>query len=574
VAVYANSLGVGFVMDDEAIFEIGPKSLPEILLHGGARRLADITFALNYHLHGQSVAGYHLVNGVIHLATSLTLYHLSLSLVQAINQPVTEPGSNQSALEEFIPFFTALLFAVHPIQTQAVTYIIQRYTSLATFFYLLSALLFVKARAAAESGLSRRRAFILGGGAVTAGIFALFCKQISFTLPLMLLMIEVTVFRGRLLTRRFLVLCGLFASATLLFAYLNWHDSTLGDFVFDLRQGTSEDSHASRMSYFLTQFRVTATYLRLLVLPINQNLFYDYPLFTSLFSTPVTASLALHIALLTLAVYLLRQSGCSTDQQTATSLRLISLGIFWFYLALLIESSIFPIRDLMFEHRVYLPSAGIFLSIAAAVAAVAGKRERGAMAAWSLLAIVSLVLGGMTVARNNVWRDSLKFWEDTVRKAPNQYLAGFNLSLEYRDRNMLDKALPQLVRTLELRPNMNLFIRVVLGETLRDMRLYDESRFTTGGEYLLPNGTVSSYKSASVMYNNLGLAYQHLGDTAKAMTAYEKSVRIDSGYDRAWYNMGLLAISLGDRNRALAALQRLKVINPSLARSLAPAIPN
>jgi len=577
VCVYANSFDVQFVMDDEAIFSIGPRQLLEILFRGGPRRVTDFTFAINYLLHGPHVFGYHLVNLAVHLSASLTLYFFVASAISALRLSFPSNTDNDGAFlffERFIPFSTALLFAVHPVQTQAVTYIIQRYTSMATLFYLLSALLYIKARIALETTSPPSRPLLLGTAAALSALMAFGSKQIAFTLPLMLFTLEIFLFKGRLITRRFSLILGL---AILALALLNWHESSPRDILFDLLHETAENRYTSRTTYFLTQTRVIMTYLRLLCLPINQSLFYDYQMYTSQFSLPVVASVSAHILIISLMTILFRRSGQSLiagDHVHGAFPRVAALGIAWFYIAMAVESSIFPITDIINEHRIYLPSAGFFLTTSAGIAAAVNGRRAGIKTAWSLLMIVTIILGGMTIARNRVWGDTLRLWQDTVDKAPNQYLALSNLGIEYLDRGKPDKAIRLFVRAIELRPDLDFKIKIYLGEALQETHLIDESRFTTGKEYLRINGGSTSYKSTSVMFNNLGLAYEYLGQPENAITSYTKSLRINPAYDLAWYNLGLLSAVHGSRDKASSALSRLNQLNPSLAAKLAASMPH
>ena len=521
---YANSLEVQLIMDDVAIPTIGSRSLGDILFHGGPRKIADFTFALNYLLHGAEVFGYHLINLAVHLTSSVILYFFIASAISALRfSPPSNTGDRAAApfSDRFVPLAAALLFAAHPIQTQAVTYIIQRYTSMATLFYLLAALLYTRARIAFEGSRPRSRILLLVLAAAVSGIMAAGSKQIAYTLPIMLLILEIFIFRGRLINRNFFIACGVLAVAATGFILLHRHGSSLKDFFFDLHYATSEDSHTSRTAYLLTQFRVVATYLRLLCLPIDQSILYDRPLYTSLFSVPVAASLSVHGLILSTMVFLFRKSGhrlSAGDHEEGILPRLAALGIVWFYVTMSVESSIFPIRDIIFEHRIYLPSAGFFLTVSAGGAMVVAGKRAAATTAWGVLVVTTLILTGMTVARNRVWDDSLLLWQDTVTKAPNHHLALSNLAVEYLDRGRPDLAIPLFVRAIELQPGLVAFkIKVYLGEALKETHLIEEWRFTTGQEYLLPDGRSSNYKSTSVMFNNLGLAYEYLKSPEKAV---------------------------------------------------------
>lgn len=573
-STYFNSLHVPFVMDDFVIYNFGPQNLLDILFHGGQRRFVDFTLAVNYHLHGTDYTGYHLVNIAIHLLASVTLYFLIASCFSALKLtfPLGSRDSNSfHFVEQFVPFATALLFAVHPIQTQAVTYIIQRYASMATLFYLLAAFFYVKARINIETHRSATKTSLLATAVTLSALVAFGSKQITFTLPLMLIVIEILLFKGKLLTRKVLLIAGIFGGVLLSLSLFNWHDSSLDDILFDLRQNTAEDRYISRTSYFLTECRVLITYLRLLILPINQSIFYDYPIYTTLFSFPVATSVTAHVLIISLMAFALRKSRRLLQHVNITHgilLRLMALGICWFYLAMAVESSIFPIRDVIFEHRVYLPSIGFFLAASTGIAITADCQLIPKISMWVLLTILTLVLGSMTIARNNLWNDTLELWKDTVNKAPKQHLALSNLAIEHLERKNPVAAIPLFVRALELRPQMDFRIKVYFGEALQESNLFDKSRFTTGMEYMQPDYTSSSYKSASVMFNNLGLAYEYMELPEKAVIAYTKALRINPTYDLAWYNLGLLSARIGDRNQVAKAIRQLEDLQPQLAKIL------
>ena len=486
IAAYLNSLQVPFVMDDWAIASIGQSDPASHLLHGSVRRVADATFAFNYRLHGLQVSGYHLVNLTVHLSAAVMLYFLAVSALDALRQSF--PGSYDDRVESgfterFVPLATALLFVLHPLQTQAVTYIIQRYTSLATLLYLLAALLFVRVRLLHDRGASLVCRLLPAGGCLAAGLLALGSKQIAATLPLMLVMLEAALFRGRLLGRRLGLVCVAGAGIVLLALLGTWGGS-LQDAAYDLHHATSEDNITSRSSYLLTQTRVVAIYLRLLVLPYGQSIFHDITVYRSLLSLPVLAAVALHGSIIAAAVVFFRRSGrdlTAGDRSRGELQRLAALGIAWFYIALIVESSIFPITDMVFEHRVYLPSAGFFLTAAAGTALLVGNRK----AVWALLVAVSLLLGGLTIARNRTWNDTLALWQDTTAKAPGRYLAWANLAGVYLERGRPDQAVPAYVQAIELNPGLHVSIQARLGEALQRLGLYD-GRFSTGQEYVRP----------------------------------------------------------------------------------------
>ncbi len=576
LAAYSNSFQVPFVLDDNySIQFFGKSSIGELLFNGGARRIADVTFAINYKIHGTSLPGYHITNLAIHLLSAFTLYHLIKS---ALGTPDGLPDNGATFTGRFVPLAAALLFVAHPLQTQAVTYTIQRYTSLATLFYLFSALAFIRFRCGLESRQSPARVWSWALLTLVSGLLAFGTKQIAATLPVMLIVLEYILFNGRFLTRRFMLAGSLILLLVPAFLLFQWFNGTLGDFLYDLRHATSDDQFMPRGTYFITQICVVATYLRLLILPVNQNLFYDYPTYKSLLAGPVLASLTLHICLAGGALYMLilsRRSSTLDKRDVTICLRLAALGIVWFYLALAVESSIVPIRDVIFEHRAYLPSAGIFMTVCALTALAVRNRPSFRLSAWITLSAICLTLGIATFSRNQVWGNALTIWQDTARKSPNKGLVLANLAAEHLKLGQADKALPLYMRAIELSPNLDFRVKAGLGVSMQALRIY-EGRFTTGHEYILAGGTFNSgvlnygrfNEWEAVLFNNRALAYEYFGQKTKAWDAYQNAIWINPDYDLAWYNLGLFAAGEDAWDRVNLSITKLKAINPSLAKRL------
>lgn len=582
LACYCNSFSAPFMFDDFASIIKNPditggKNLWELLLHGGSRRIADISFALNYRLHGLHIAGYHITNLAIHLSSAVALYFLTVSLLDSLNlsdSPDEPEVSEYSQIKDrFIPLSTALIFVCHPLQTQAVTYIVQRHTSLATLFYLLALLAYLKGRITFEKNGVKTGVLFWGLLLSVMSLLAFHTKQITFTLPLMMVMLEVFLFRDRMF-KRFIVVTGLVSvllfMTLLLPAFLN---GSFAGVMFDLRHATSEDIYFARYSYFITQIRVVVTYLRLLIMPFQQNLDYDYPIFTSIRNAEVLASLFLHFMLLAAAFVLYRCSrrhSISADLRQRHNLRLISFGIVWFYIALIIESSFIPITDVIMEHRVYLPSVGFCISFAALMHFIFRKLQRNLRYQWIALAAICLVLSTLTVARNRTWSDDLRFWQDAAGKSPAKGRVVSNLGIAHLKRGQYELALRLFVEAIKLDTRLE-NAWASLGLCLKGMNLY-EGRFLTGEEFLTKDGTMDMrwYKQRnSSEFNNMGLSCEFVGRPDDAHKWYVQSVSMNPDFDLGWFNLGLLSARLGKYSQGEAALMKLKYLNPDLADKLA-----
>jgi hypothetical protein len=365
IIIYSNTFDASWHFDDHtAIVEnYGIRDLRKTALNIGASRWIGFTsLALNYHSGKLDVFGYHLVNTCIHLISAILVYFLVLLTFKTPYLKETKISHYKASLS----LASALIFVAHPIQTQAVTYIVQRFTSLATLFYLLSLVLFVKARLQNLGGKrfyspSHLACYL---GSVLAAFLAMKTKEITITLPAIILLYEFCFFTPslRLLVKKLLYLTpllltffiipfsrygiGLFGISGGTFIGI----AEVGDVIGD---ATQETTAISRTDYLLTQFNVIVTYIRLLFFPVNQNLDYDYPISRTPFEFPTFFSFLFLASIVVFGIFMFKRS------------RLISFGIFWFFITLSVESSIIPIRDVIFEHRVYLPSVGfvIFLTV-------------------------------------------------------------------------------------------------------------------------------------------------------------------------------------------------------------------
>jgi hypothetical protein len=268
------------------------------------RVVGYFTLALNYHVGGTDVTGYHIVNLIIHLINSLLVYFLVVLTFRTPYFRTVESGGEQSCFGRFIALFTALLFVVHPVQTQAVTYIVQRFTSLATLFYLLSVVLYVWGRI---TGVERSggRAVILYVLSVLSAVLAMKTKEIAFTLPLAVVLYEWIFFQVPW-RKRVLVLLPVLLTLIIVPLSVMGTDKPLGEVLSDLSEKSRIQTDIPRWDYLVTQMRVITTYIRLIFLPVNQNLDYDYPVYRSLFDPPVLMSFLFLVVIAGFGVYMCR----------------------------------------------------------------------------------------------------------------------------------------------------------------------------------------------------------------------------------------------------------------------------
>jgi tetratricopeptide (TPR) repeat protein len=295
-------------------------------------------------------------------------------------------------------------------------------------------------------------------------------KEIAFTLPLVLVVAEVALLDGPPRSRA-LALAPFLATLALIPAALVVSSGSLsaasGQDPFVQALGKAP---LSRVEYLLTQLRVIPTYLRLLVLPVDQTFDYDFPVEHGV-SPAVLASAALLAAVLAAGIVLLVRG-----RRDAPRARVAGYGIVWFLVALSVESSVVPIDDVINEHRVYLPSVGFALAVAAGLAALAEwLRPRWRPATGVIAAGAAAWILGLAVAahlRNEVWGDPVGFWRDAVEKAPRKPRTWVNLGVALGDAGRLDEAIHAYESALRIDPGQvlarynlaNVYVRMGLVE--------------------------------------------------------------------------------------------------------------
>jgi len=304
------------------------------------------------------------------------------------------------------------------------------------------------------------------------------------------------------------------------------------------------------LDYLFTQFRVILTYLRLLIFPVHQNLDYDYPISHSLLEPNVFFSFLFLSAFLGLAFYLLFYSQRSTRHY---QLKLIGFGLLWFFLTLSIESSIIPIRDVIFEHRLYLPSVGFFLAGSVAILGLLDRwRGMTAIVIGILLALSSVA----TYQRNLVWKDELSLWSDVAQKSPFKIRGHNNLAEAYVHLGQYHEAMQEYKAIITLDPK-DVRAHIGLGVAYQMVGSHDEA--------------IQEYKSASILDPNSALAHFDLGNVYKdvrrleeAIQEFQIALKLEPDRFQAHNNLGTAYLQLGRPEEAIQELQITLKLEPGL----------
>ncbi len=551
LTIYVNTLSAPFQWDEDEYIVNNPiiKDLHYFVSPPDAqgfkyynflilRYIGYLTFALNYKIHGLSVTGYHMINIAIHMTNAILVYFLVLLTFRT-------PFLKTSVLKRHarsVAFFSALLFASHPLQTEAVTYVFQRFASLVALFYLVSLTAYIKSRLTKD----RQGRLFFYCIAFFSAVLAMKTKENAFTLPLVITMYEFFFFSDTL-KRRVIHLVPMLLTLSIIPLTLMSLTGTAGG-----RQplpGSYGAGMFSRGEYLFTQFRVIVTYLRLLFFPVNQNLNYNYPVSHSFFDPQVVLSFLVLAALFGLGVYLVVRS------QSNPHLRLMGFGILWFFITLSVESSIVPLDRLIDEYRVYLPSVGVSIAVVTGVFLIKEKM-RSSKTGRSILVMLVLVTGVLSVAthlRNAMWEDGIKLWEDTVKKSPVTAKAHYNLAIAYQDRNIPDKAIEQYLIVIKLNPN-NVKAHYNLAVAYRNLNMPDKAI-----EQYLTAVRLQPYNEKT--HYNLGLIYCEQGRDIEC--TYE----INTAYAINHYSRGVAYTEHGSFEKAVEEFQTAIKLKPDLAEA-------
>ncbi|HZZ83277.1 MAG TPA: tetratricopeptide repeat protein [Anaeromyxobacteraceae bacterium] len=420
VAAYLPSMTGELQFDDARSItdNLAIKSLDRFFQFGffsrlaGGRPLTELTFALDYAAGGLDVRWFHATNVALHLGAVLLVYLLSLVTLE-------RAGAGR---RPWAALAVAGIFSLHPLQSQAVSYVVQRAEVLASLCYVGALLLLLRA----DDEVRPARAAALYAAGAALFLLGLGAKPIVATLPAAFLLHRLALARpdaGRKPWWRTAAL-----AAPLLAASAALAARTIGGLGPDRSDAGFHLASVTPREYLLTQLRVLVRYLQLSLWPAGQNLDYQLQKSTRLGATEL-ASGALLLALAGAGLAAWAWARRRPANPDAPAARLFALGAGWFFLVLAPSSSLVPLADLIEEHRMYLALWGLLLATLA-LALAAGRRlpERARGPAGALAAALALsALGVALHARNEVWSSRVALWSDVVAKSPDKARAHMNL---------------------------------------------------------------------------------------------------------------------------------------------------
>ncbi|MBL7224785.1 MAG: tetratricopeptide repeat protein [Desulfobacteraceae bacterium] len=512
LSVYSNTFDASWHFDD------GPNILQNEALHlthlnwqdikktffaswGGGGKLyrpaACLSFALNYYFGRTGVSGYHVVNLTVHFLSSIFLF---LFIHNTLNLPLLKIRYRPDAYS--IALLATVLWAISPVQVQAVTYIVQRMTSMAGMFYSMSLYFYLKGKTSGPKTLKTTHYFLC----FLCGVLSLGSKENAVMLPIIIFIFDLILIQG--ITKKSIKRHSFFlliaVVTCLIAAFL-----LKGPFIFDPIK-TLSGYNIRGFTLFerlLTEPRIVLFYISLLLYPMPYRLCFAHDISVSkgLFDPPTTI-IAILIIFMLLGLAILKSKRWP----------LVSFCILFFFMNHAVESTVLPL-ELAFEHRNYIPSMLFFVPLS--ILFVKGIKFFSGKVSMQIIIAASVVLvliasGNSTFIRNFVWKTGETLWIDTVLKSPNLPRTHHNLGKYYDDIGLKRTALEHYQQALKL-----------------------------------PEGP--NRRSHYITNYNMGLIYKSLKDADNARRYLLKSVELEPRFSPAYTSLGIMCIEEGQNENAL-----------------------
>ncbi len=555
---YLNTLPNEFVFDDEPNI-LGSEAIRDFgnwrdMLRS-PRPMVDFSLALNYRLDsalrqahpddryklGYDPRGYHVLNMAVHILAALTLFGL-------VRRTLLLPQFRErmGACAAWLAFVTAILWLVHPLNTQAVTYVIQRGESMMGLFFLLT--LYASLRHAQSRGAARFAWLVCAVAACAAGMGS---KQVMVGAPLVVLLYDWTFFGGRergIFRRRAALYAGLFATWAVLGAVTG--SAIIGK---DASAGFAMPI-MSWWRYAISQPLIILHYLRLSFVPYPLVLDYLWqPAIPFALPRELLAERVLVYIVLPAIPILVLVIASVIGAWRRRWWGFLGLA---FFIILAPTSSIMPIADLAFEHRMYLPLVCVICVVVMILNQLLGSVSAAFrnQAGLALALVIAAVFAWLTFERNYEYQSGVTIWETVVDRVPNnprgwQNLGGHMDDLANRTEDPLARqqlkavALQYLEKTLQLFPTYHQAhygianIQLERGNVERAITLYRHA--------IELHGTDPEY------HYGLGMALLAAGDIAGAERAFDEAIRLKPTYAKALNNRGLIYVRQGRVDAAL-----------------------
>lgn len=541
--VYSNTLGVPFILDDHpnikdnqlcqlSVLDFGKLYDAAYYSPNRRRPVANVSFALNYYVGQFDVAGYHVLNVFIHVINGILVYFLALATFQLTPWGEKRAGTAHGHWAILcVALCSACIFVAHPLQTQAVTYIVQRMTSLAAMFCFISLLCYICGRTSIES----TRRWLFWTASLFSWLFAVETKQNAAIMPLMVFVYEWYFFQdfrfGWLRRHSNFVVAALIVTAIVAFYYLGSQpvERLFGDYV---------RREFGMLDRVLTQSRVVVFYLSLILFPspARFNLGHDISISQSIVS-PITTLLSIVI----IALFLLL--GVSIGRKY----RLASFCIIWILANLVIESSVIGL-EMIFEHRLYMPMLGVALLVAGALFHYLSRTtSRAVIVSMSLI----VCLGANTYSRNQTWRTQVSMWSDVLAKSPQSERGYIHRGTALSRDGKYKQAIEDFDRVIQLKRAKTDELKPSAAEPLNNRGLAYAGLEQFESAVQDHTAAIALRPGYTLAYNNRGDAYGKMDQFDFAITDFLTAIQLRPDLPQPYNNLGFTWARLGEHGKAI-----------------------
>ena len=517
--VYSTSLEGQFVFDDLGMPYVNPNGRSwSIRMWLGIRPLLMTTFWANMHLAmGTSTFAFHAVNVCFHAIAAVLLFFVLRRLLEW----------SKSRNRDILAIFGAAVFLLHPIQTEAVSYIAQRGESMGACLYFGAFCIFLYRKPGPVSWATALTVLALYGCAVIT-------KEHTVTLPAVLLLTDYFFnpgfsFEGIKRNWRLysLVAAGFLLGLGMAVRYLLDDKSSVG---FQLPEFNAPQ-------YLFTQFRVFFAYLGLFIYPLWQTIDYDFPITKNLSDPGSLIALAVSLFLVFAAFRFRRQYP------------LAAFGFAAFCILLLPTSSIIPIRDVIADRRLYLPMFGLILIVLEFLR----RWNPSRVALIAALSCVSALLGAGTYERNEKWSSAAALWADAVEKNPDKARVQFGLAASEFQAHQCHESIPHYRRAIELsKPDYQLDMNLGLAEQCDNH----------------PNEAIADLKKSIAIkptaqaWSSIGLVLAQQGKLEESLAALHEAETVNPAYVMTFIYRGGITQAAGRMEEALRNFQHALDLEP------------
>jgi len=517
---YSNTFTSPFLWDDINLvqnnpnvksWKTAPKALRENLGFGvvqkkssSYRPFQSLTYIIDHTFWGENVFGFHLTNIICHILSTLCAFWLIHALFR----------------DQLLAYITCLLYIVHPIHTEAVTYISGRADPLSTIFLLTSLIMYIK-----FNEKSRIHKLLL---MTLSFASALLSKENTIIFPILILLYHFS-FKKKVTWIPLFTALGI----GVLYVILRMTE-TIGAI------GVSQTLNTTIWQRLPGTFVAMTNYFRLILFPYDLHMEYGRPLFKFTDPKAITGFI-LTVSFLTAAIRMRKSNA------------LICFSIFWFIINILPVSNIYPVNAYMAEHWLYVPSISAFLLIAYFITKLL-RTNRWCHFSITILSITTILSSYLTFQQNKTWSNPISFYEGLLKFAPNSPRLYSDLSTVYYSEKRFDAAIAALQKAIRLSPNYA-FAHNNLGAIYNTKNQYEKA---------IPHlkKAVELNKEYDVANYNLGNAYKETDQNELALSAYQKAVTINPNYAEAYDALGFIYNRMGQSENS--------IINYKKALSLSP----